>query len=337
MKNNYTSAPINVTMKFTNACNLRCLHCHSKSGETKLNMSKKMAFNIIEQLRENKVFGINISGGEPLLYPYFFDVVEYMNKLGIRVTVSTNAVLITDEIAKRMAENQIKGVQVSLDGCNEEIHDKIRNVKGCFKKTLKGIELLKKYNIPIMLVTVISNQTVEEYSNIIDFAYETGAKAHKTNAMLPIGNAKENMNLVEDKFLSKYIEIWKQKRNEYSGKMEIKGEMGFLMQVGLEYYHSKKNPNLLNVGCPAGITTCAILENGDIVPCSFCVDTVCGNLKKNNFKDIWDNSGIFKKIRERNFDVCNKCEYNKYCGGCRVRALHKGNLYGEDPYCWKLK
>ena len=50
-----------------------------------------------------------------------------------------------------------------------------------------------------------------------------------------------------------------------------------------------------------------------------------------------NNSEIFKKIRERNFDVCNKCEYNKYCGGCRVRALYKGNLYGEDSYCWKLK
>ena len=51
----------------------------------------------------------------------------------------------------------------------------------------------------------------------------------KTNAMLPIGNAKENMDLVKDKFLSEYIEVWKKKKEEYKGKMEIKGEMGFLM------------------------------------------------------------------------------------------------------------
>lgn len=337
MENNYTSAPINVTLKFTNACNLNCLHCHSKSGESKLNMRKEMAFDIIKQLRENKVFGINISGGEPLLYPHFFEVVDYMNKLGIRVTVSTNAVLITDEIAKKMSEYQIKGVQISLDGCDENVHDKIRNVRGCYKKTLNGIKLLEKYNIPVMLVTVISEQTVEEYSNIIDFAYKIGAKAHKTNAMLPIGNAKENMNLVEDKFLSKYIQVWKRKKEEYKDKMEIKGEMGFLMQVGLDYYHSEKKPNILNVGCPAGVTTCAILENGDVVPCSFCADIVCGNIKEKKFKEIWDNSEVFQRMRVRNFEFCKECEYNKYCGGCRVRALYNGNLYGRDPYCWKLK
>lgn len=236
-----------------------------------------------------------------------------------------------------MAENQIKGVQISLDGCDEDVHDKIRNVKGCYKRTLNGIDLLKKYNIPVMLVTVISNQSVQEYESIIDFAYRIGAKAHKTNAMLPIGNAKENMDLVKDKFLSEYIEVWKKKKEEYKGKMEIKGEMGFLMQMGLEYYHSEKNPSILNVGCPAGINTCAILETGDVVPCSFCADVICGNLKKEKFKDVWTNSEIFNKLRERDFEYCNKCEHNRNCGGCRVRALYKNNLYGRDPYCWKLK
>ena len=188
-----------------------------------------------------------------------------------------------------------------------------------------------------MLVTVISNQSVQEYESIIDFAYRIGAKAHKTNAMLPIGNAKENIDLVKDKFLSEYIEVWKKKKEEYKGKMEIKGEMGFLMQMGLEYYHSEKNPSILNVGCPAGINTCAILETGDVVPCSFCADVICGNLKKEKFKDVWTNSEIFNKLRERDFEYCNKCEHNRNCGGCRVRALYKNNLYGRDPYCWKLK
>ena len=104
-----------------------------------------------------------------------------------------------------------------------------------------------------------------------------------------------------------------------------------------EYYHSEKNPSILNVGCPAGINTCAILETGDVVPCSFCADVICGNLKKEKFKDVWTNSEIFNKLRERDFEYCNKCEHNRNCGGCRVRALYKNNLYGRDPYCWKLK
>lgn len=337
MKHNFTSAPINVTLRFTNACNLNCLHCHSKSGKSKLIMSKKSAFKIIKQLKESKVLGINISGGEPLLYPYLFEVVAYMKELGIRVTISTNAALVTEEIAKKMAENEIKGAQISLDGCSEAVHDQIRNVKGCYQKTLNAIELLKRYNIPIMLVTVLSNQSLQEYSNIIDFSYKIGAQAHKTNAMLPIGNAKYNMALIQDKFLSKYIEIWKKKKMEYRGRMKVKGEMGFLMQVGLEYYHSNNNPNILNVGCPAGLTTCAILENGDVTPCSFCTDIICGNVEKEKFQDIWNNSEIFQKIRKRNFNGCNRCKHNQYCGGCRVRALYQGDLYGKDPYCWKSR
>lgn len=229
--NNYISSPINVTLKLTNACNLKCLHCHSKSGEAHTHMDKNLLFNILEQLRENKVFGVNISGGEPLLYPDFFEVLEYMNKIGIRITISTNAVLINENIVKKMIQNNVRGVQISLDGSNKELHDKIRNIKGCFDKTLRGIELFSKNNIPVMIVSVISKQSKEEYGEIIDFAYRIGAKAHKTNAMLPIGNAKDNMNLIKDVFLNDYIKIWKKKQDKYKGKMEIKGEMGFLMQV----------------------------------------------------------------------------------------------------------
>lgn len=93
----------------------------------------------------------------------------------------------------------------------------------------------------------------------------------------------------------------------------------------------------MNVGCAAGITTCAILEDGNVVPCSFCPDVTCGNLKQESFKNIWNNSELFYKIRNRNFKTCNKCEFCEHCGGCRVRALYNGDIYGEDPFCWKLK
>lgn len=335
MINHTTSAPINVTLKITNTCNLNCLHCHSKSGYIPMHMPKQQLKNIVDQLRQSKVFGINISGGEPLLYPDFFEIVKYIDSTGIRVTISTNAVLVNDVIAQKMLEANIKGCHVSLDASTGEIHDRIRNVPGCFERACRGIKTLVKNGIPVMAVTVISSQSPEEYSRTIDLAYQLGAGAHKTNALMPIGNATEHLNLLKDKFLQEHIEVWKRKKEEYKGKMDLKAEMGFLMQIGLENYYQQNIPDIFNVGCPAGITTCAILEDSKVALCSFCPDVVCGDLKKESFKEIWENSPIFQKIRKRDFETCRLCPHNEHCGGCRIRALYNGDLYGTDPYCWR--
>ena len=87
-------------------------------------------------------------------------------------------------------------------------------------------------------------------------------------------------------------------------------------------------------GCGAGRLYTALEPNGDVKPCVF-IPIVVGNLRKQSLKEIWLNSPILKKIREReNFESCKSCPYRNVCGGCRARAYgYFGDLQAPDPGC----
>jgi len=80
-------------------------------------------------------------------------------------------------------------------------------------------------------------------------------------------------------------------------------------------------------GCGAGRLYCSLSPQGDVHPCVFMPVTV-GNLKTENFNDIWLNAEMFKQLRDRKKlkGACGQCKYKYICGGCRARA----NAYNED-------
>jgi len=88
-------------------------------------------------------------------------------------------------------------------------------------------------------------------------------------------------------------------------------------------------------GCLAGSGVCFISHNGIVQPCGY-LPIVAGNVLKNRFKHIWENSDIFKALRDTDLlkGKCGRCEYKHVCGGCRARAYYASNDYlDEEPYC----
>ena len=71
-----------------------------------------------------------------------------------------------------------------------------------------------------------------------------------------------------------------------------------------------------------------------MTPCPY-IPTVAGNIMETGLKRIWEESGVFKKLRGRAYNGrCKDCEYNEICGGCRARALAvTSDIMGEDPWC----
>lgn len=90
-------------------------------------------------------------------------------------------------------------------------------------------------------------------------------------------------------------------------------------------------------GCSAGIISCAVNTNGDIIPCLPLFNMVLGNICENSLKSVWSKSYVLSQLRDRNGlkGKCGKCEYKSSCGGCRAEGYHsRGDLLEEDPTCW---
>ena len=88
-------------------------------------------------------------------------------------------------------------------------------------------------------------------------------------------------------------------------------------------------------GCLGGTSFCFISHVGTVQPCGY-LEVQSGDLKEATFKEVWENSPVFTKLRDfSNYKgKCGVCEYLKFCGGCRARAFEAtGDFMEEEPLC----
>lgn len=148
-------------LQVTQMCNLKCEYCpHAQDGNPYMrthrneHMSKELAFRAIDYLadhsKERKSIDISFFGGEPLIK---FDLIketvfyaeEKLRDKTITFNISTNAVLLTDEIIDFFSKHRFC-ICVSMDG-PEKIHDKNRkdwSGRGSFTKVYENFSRLKK-------------------------------------------------------------------------------------------------------------------------------------------------------------------------------------------------
>src|SRR5205085_539019 len=113
------AAPLYVAWQITNECNLACMHCIEESGPGKKfkdELSEAQVFSVLEQMMALEIPYLSFSGGEPMLHPHFFEMVDYVCSRGSQLKVETNGHLLTADTAARLRDLGVKAVQVSLDG-----------------------------------------------------------------------------------------------------------------------------------------------------------------------------------------------------------------------------
>lgn len=125
--------PPMIILSITNVCNLECLHCIQKSF--KKNPKYKQRFmkweiykRTIDEIAENKIILLrHSSDGESLLHPDFLKMIIYAKKKGIKpVNLTTNGLLLTEDLSKKLLKTGLDIVDVSLDAFTKKTYEKIR-------------------------------------------------------------------------------------------------------------------------------------------------------------------------------------------------------------------
>jgi AdoMet-dependent heme synthase len=124
-------------------------------------------------------------------------------------------------------------------------------------------------------------------------------------------------------------------------EMTMPGSTGIELKpqgIGKAVGHPGTHPSDMNAmtkGCLAGTAVCFISNQGEVYPCGY-LPALAGDLKKQPFADIWENSVVFNQLRDVNNlkGKCGCCEFRNVCMGCRARAFAAtGNYLDEEPFC----
>ena len=318
-------APVNVTWEITLKCNLHCAHCLSDAGTTSGNeLTTGECRQLVDQLTALKVFQVNIGGGEPFMRKDFLDLLDYCHEKDLVTCVSTNGMLIDNGLAKRLSRLKMLYLQVSLDGATPEVNDQIRG-KGTYKKILNAIECLASQGAAFSINAVLTRLNFPQLESLRDMAKEYGAEL-RVSRFRPSGRGRESKDyLGPDKYQLEAFASWLDGHD--------------LVRTGDSFF-SLTSENRRRKGldmCGAAKMTCCISPTGDVYPCAFLQEApfLVGNVRENDFKDLWDNSLIFARFRNLNIESCLSCSRFESCrGGCPAMAYHTYNdIEMPDPEC----
>jgi len=334
-----------VAWEITRSCNLNCVHCRAAAerGPYPGELDTAKCFEILEQIARVGQPIVILTGGEPLLREDVFELAQHGTRLGLRMVMATNGTLVTPEIAERIKSCGIKRVSVSIDGASAEEHDQFRKVPGAFDASLESIEWLKKAGIEFQINTTVTRHNVHQIRDILDLAVKLGAVAHHIFLLVPTGRAKEMVNqeidaLEYEKLLSWFYEM----RNQVPLHLKATCAPHYYRILRQEAHARGEKVNFdtygldaVTRGCLGGTSFCFISHDGIVQPCGY-LELNCGDLKKSSFGEVWRDSQIFKRLRDFSAyeGKCGRCEYVKFCGGCRARAYENtGDYMAEEPLC----
>jgi putative heme d1 biosynthesis radical SAM protein NirJ2 len=328
-----------ISWNTTKKCNLYCRHCYRDSGpeaDSRNELSTAQGKTLLEQIVKAGFKLLILSGGEPLLRQDLFDLASYAVSIGLRPVLGSNGILIDQLMADKIFASGVKGIAISLDSASALYHDRFRGQIGAWEKTIQGIKNSIAAGLRVQINTTLTENNFDQFSNIVDLVTDMGVQALHPFFLVPTGRGVniEEESLKKEQYF-KMIDMILRKQKETRIELKPTCAPQFLpmaKEMGLQMRFTR--------GCLAGVGYCCILPNGDVHICPYLPVKV-GNVKEVPFDKIWEQSAIFKNLRDyqKYEGRCGKCPNVTICGGCRARAYYynQENYMAEEPWCYRFR
>ena len=258
-----------IQFQYDYACNFRCQHCsisdfrHNKKEARSFTISD--ARELARQADELGLGHIDITGGEPLVFPDLDQLIEAIDPSKFYIQVDTNGWLMTDEKAKHLKSIGVDKIQLSLDNFDANEHDNFRRKQGAHERALKSIDSIQKAGLSMQIATVVTHQRArsEEFIQFLEFAKHRGV-AVSVVWPKPVGEWAGNFDVLVTPEDIAYVAGLRERYDVYDHLTPAYG---------------------LDIGCIAVKRMISITKFGDVMPCIWMYFSL-GNFFKEPLKDI---------------------------------------------------
>ena len=285
------------------ACNFHCQHCcitrlQNKKNERFFNISdiKELA----RQADEMGLAHIVITGGEPLVFPDFDDIVQALDPQKFYITSDTNGWYLNKQRARHLKSIGVDKIQLSLDSLSAAEHDAFRRKAGSHQKALRAIDASLEAGLNIILATVVTKKRVrsQEFIDYLEFAKRNGIGVFVTYAK-PVGAWEGNFDILVTREDMDYVRKLEERYNVFTHLTPAYG---------------------LNLGCIAVKRMVSVTKYGDIMPCPY-IHTSLGNFFKEPLKNIIER-GMKIKYFGQHIDTCLIAEDRNFIENYDVKKIY---------------
>lgn len=340
-----------VVWSITGRCNYRCRHCFMDAPDAALGeLSHEQAMDIIEQFAQCGIFRVDLTGGEPLVRPDFWELVDALLARKIVIgAIYTNGWLVDEALLTKFEERHIRPeFSISFDGLGW--HDWMRGVEGAEEAALRALRLCVARGFPVNVEMCLHRGNIHMLRETVNALGAMGVYAIKTGPVSDTelwcknceGNHYTQREFLKDalKYIPQFYEDGCPATVMLNGVIEMKKETGAFRVLPERY--SGTDSTLKCHLCGAVRHSCYITPDGRLLPC--LPMTSCKEQKLfPKIADIGLQKGLsdsfYMKIADsRVSDLmeanqkCRGCPHVLKCGGgCRANALmSSGDLMGSD-------
>jgi SynChlorMet cassette radical SAM/SPASM protein ScmF len=343
--------PLNqIYFYLTEGCNLACRHCwidpkfqakgRKGKGPDALSLEFDLFTSIIAQAKPLGLTAVKLTGGEPLLHPDIRRILEHLREQDLGVTVETNGVLCTKEIAKDIASCKNPFVSVSLDGVDAATHEWVRGVAGSFRAAVRGVKNLVAAGIHPQIIMTIMRRNQDQMKAMVLMSQDLGAGSVKFNIVQPTARGKRMYEKGETLTMPDIVATgqWVEEILAPAARIRVYYSHPPVFRPMGRIFGNEAD------GCGAcGILgILGVLGNGSYALCGIgetVPELVFGHAAKDRLEDIWKDSPILRELREgmpmRLEGICGQCIMKGLClGSCVAQNFYRSrNLWAGYWFC----
>lgn len=355
----YSQRPMLVFWEVTRACLLACRHCRASAAPDPLpgELTGAEGRVLIDQVAG---FGrpypiLVLTGGDCLLRPDVFELVAYADQLGIPVAMSPSVTpMLTPAAIRRMVDQGVKAVSLSLDGATPATHDGVRGIPGHFDQTIPAIRALVAAGLKVQINTTVMQANLDELADIAAIMADTGVAIWEVFFLVPVGRGQATgaISPTEHEHVCHFLFD-----ASHYGFTVRTVEAPFFRRVVVQRRAGQPAPDsapylvlrdrlVERLGAPVGRSTAHtaatrdgkgivfVAHDGEVYPAGF-LPLSLGSVRDTPLAQIYRDSPVLKSIRAADFlGRCGSCDYSDLCGGSRARAYAEtGDPLAEDSAC----
>lgn len=327
-----SGVPLHVSLALTYRCNLQCVHCYAlpKKDPAHDELSTEAWIALATEAAEAGTLSVLLTGGEPLLRPDFIEIYNAVRRLGIYVTVFTNATLINERVIEAFRASPPRMIEVSVYGASPESYERITGHSGAYSAAMRGIDMLREAGLPIRLKTILMKDNRHEFVTLCELG---GKEAHRFRYDSNIMPRFQGDTVAE----TLRVPVEEVVDLETSAIPELFGQWSTLAE--------KAQPSLSLPGhetpplyrCRAGLTSFHVTPYGGV---QACVLTIRHGVRYNpgELVKAWHEArDAVRSLRVPQDYACTGCPDRVFCRSCPPLAeLECGDPAGCSPYACAL-
>lgn len=335
--------PLQVTWEITHACDWKSVPARTaRVPRDRRQFSTAEAFHLVEEVAAMHVPLLALTGGDPLLRPDVFPVIEFASGHSVRTSLTLLPTPLLD--AGAIAELKACGlmrVAFWLHGSTAALDDSYWAVPGSHRRTLEVIGSCHEVQLPVQINTILARRNFHDVDPMIELLTRLDVVLWNVFFFVPPSREHSGEMLTAQEHEHIFAKLYAASKVVH---FQIKTTEGQHYQRYLLQQRARESRGRMT---EADVITCPpkgvndsngfvfVNHEGEVYPSRF-LPLSAGNVTTQPLSEVYCNSSLFVSLRDgsRLKGKCGRCPARNVCGGSRARAYAMtGDLFAAEPCC----